>query len=131
MLVDRSQSLFYFVPQDSHSQAGSTNPSLHCSHSSRAKHGGAYISAPVLSKMTAITGEAIENPHTSHGGVGLHLARTFGPTGDEQPSPPLPPAAAAEVLAMFLGQSGKISQIGFLCKSPVFVSPKLIFCSML
>ena len=104
---------------------------LQCSHSSRAKHGGAYISAPVLSKMTAITGEAIENPHTSHGGVGLHLARTFGPTGDEQPSPPLPPAAAAEVLAMFLGQSGKISQIGFLCKSPVFVLPKLIFCSML
>ena len=67
--------------------------------SSPAKHGGAYFSAVVGPRILAITGEAIEKPYALHNSLGIHLARTFGATGKEQPSPPLHLAAAARLLS--------------------------------
>ena len=69
--------------------------------SSPAKHGGAYFSAVVCPKILAITEKAIEKPHALHNSLRIHLARTFGATGKEQPSPPLHPAAAAGLLRCF------------------------------
>ena len=69
--------------------------------SSPAKHGGAYFSAVVWPKILAITEKAIEKPHALHNSLRIHLARTFGATGKEQPSPPLHPAAAAGLLRCF------------------------------
>ena len=63
--------------------------------SSPAKHGGAYFSAVVWPKILAITEKAIEKPHALHNSLRIHLARNFGATGKEQPSPPLHPAAVA------------------------------------
>ena len=67
--------------------------------SSPAKHGEAYFSAVVWPRILAITGEAIEKPYALHNSLGIHLARTFGATGKEQPSPPLHLAAAARLLS--------------------------------
>ena len=47
--VDRSQSLFYFVPQESHSQAGSTSPvSFSCRWGSKttSREKGRFVSKP-------------------------------------------------------------------------------------
>ena len=72
---------------------------LQWGESSPAKHGGAYFSAVVWPKILAITEKAIEKPHALHNSLRIHLARTFGATGKEQPSPPLHPAAAARLLS--------------------------------
>ena len=74
---------------------------LQWGESSPAKHGGAYFSAVVWPKILAITEKAIEKPHALHNSLRIHLARTFGATGKEQPSPPLHPAAAAGLLRCF------------------------------
>ena len=68
---------------------------LQWGESSPAKHGGAYFSAVVWPKILAITEKAKEKSHALHNSLRIHLARTFGATGKEQPSPPLHPAAAA------------------------------------
>ena len=75
------------------------NQKVQCGESSPAKHGAAYFSAVVWPRILAITGEAFEKPHALHKSLGIHLARTFGATGKEQPSPPLHPAAAARLLS--------------------------------
>ena len=69
--------------------------------SSPAKHGGAYFSAVVWPKILAITEKAKEKSHALHNSLRIHLARTFGATGKEQPSPPLHRAAAARLLRCF------------------------------
>ena len=106
---------------------------LQCCESSPAKHGGAYFSAVVLSKILAITEKAIGRPHAPPILVKFHLARTFGATGKEQPSPPLHLAAAARLLKQFLGEIDQIGQIGFVYSQPSgFLSVELlIFPSML
>ena len=72
---------------------------LQWGESSPAKHGEAYFSAVVWPRILAITGGGFEKPHALHKSLGIHLARTFGATGKEQPSPPLHPAATARLLS--------------------------------
>ena len=72
---------------------------IQCGESSPAKHGEAYFSAVVWPRILAITGGGFEKPHALHNSLEIHLARTFGATGKEQPSPPLHPAAAARLLS--------------------------------
>ena len=74
---------------------------VQCGESSPAKHGEAYFSAVVWPRILAITGGGFEKPHALHNSLEIHLARTFGATGKEQPSPPLHPAAAAGLLRCF------------------------------
>ena len=80
---------------------------IQCCASSPAKHGGAYFSAVVWSTILATTEKAIGRPHAPPILVKFHLARTFGATGKEQPSPPLHLAAAARLLRQFRGQASK------------------------
>ena len=83
-------SLWHFLSFGSFLQWGESSP---------AKHGEAYFSAVVWPRILAITGGGFEKPHALHNSLEIHLARTFGATGKEQPSPPLHPAAAARLLS--------------------------------
>ena len=80
---------------------------IQCCASSPAKHGGAYFSAVVWSTILATTEKAIGRRLAPPILVKFHLARTFGATGKEQPSPPLHLAAAARLLRQFRGQASK------------------------
>ena len=82
--------------------------SLQWGESSPAKHGGAYISAVVWTRILAITKKALGRPQVPPNLVGFHLARIFGPTGKEQPSPPLHLATAARLLALFLSRDVRL-----------------------
>ena len=81
--------------------------------SSPAKHGGAYISAVVWTRILAITEKAIGRPQVPPNLVEFHLAHIFGPTGKEQPSPPLHLATAARLLALFLSQDARLVSLDF------------------
>ena len=81
---------------------------VQCCASSPAKHGGAYFSAVVRSKILATTEKAIGRSHAPPILVKFQLARTFGATGKEQPSPPLHLAAAARLLKPFLGRDVRL-----------------------
>ena len=101
--------------------------------SSPAKHGGAYISAVVWTRILAITEMAIGRPQAPPNLVGFHLARIFGPTGKEQPSPPLHLAAAARLLAPFLSRDVRllVSLDLFTLNHKYFSHRNFIFPSML
>ena len=100
--------------------------------SSPAKHGGAYISAVVWTRILAITEKAIGRPHAPPILVKFHLARTFGATGKEQPSPPLHLAAAARLLALFLSPDVRLVRLDLsILNHQDFSHSYLIFPSML
>ena len=100
--------------------------------SSPAKHGGAYISAVVWTRILAITEKAIGRPQVPPNLVGFHLARIFGATGKEQPSPPLHLAAAARLLALFLSRDVRLITLDlFTPNHQDFSNSYLIFPSML
>ena len=100
--------------------------------SSPAKHGGAYISAVVWLRILAITEMAIGKPQAPPNLSGFHLARIFGATGKEQPSPPLHPAAAARLLALFLSRDVRLITLDlFTPNHQDFSNSYLIFPSML
>ena len=100
--------------------------------SSPAKHGGAYISAVVWTRILAITEKAIGRPQVPPNLVGFHLARIFGATGKEQPSPPLHLAAAARLLALFLSRDVRLVRLDLsILNHQDFSHSYLIFPSML
>ena len=100
--------------------------------SSPAKHGGAYFSAVVWTRILAITEKAIGRPQVPPNLVGFHLARIFGATGKEQPSPPLHLAAAARLLALFLSRDVRLVRLDLsILNHQDFSHSYLIFPSML
>ena len=101
---------------------------LQWGESSPAKHGGAYISAVVWTRILAITEKAIGRPQVPPNLVEFHLAHIFGPTGKEQPSPPLHPAAAARLLTLFLSRDVTLVRLDlFTINHQYFPHPYFMF----
>ena len=120
------------VQDEEKSNDGVTLAMLQWGESSPAKHGGAYISAVGWTRILAITEKAIGRPQVPPNLVGFHLARIFGATGKEQPSPPLHLAAAARLLALFLSRDVRLVRLDLsILNHQDFSHSYLIFPSML